>query len=125
MVELPTQSFSTKLRLSFLTLQRGNTVHDALRRQEDAERPERHDDAERRTIVELPTQSFSTKLRLSFPTLQRGNAVRDALRRQEIELSRHPQRTGFFRPMTCENTACKSSEALSSSRLSLLSMWSM
>nr|QVX09960.1 DUF1534 domain-containing protein [Pseudomonas congelans] len=48
----PTQSLSTKLRLSFLTLQRGNAVHDALRRQEDAERPERHDDAERRTIVD-------------------------------------------------------------------------
>ncbi|NAQ17270.1 DUF1534 domain-containing protein, partial [Pseudomonas syringae] len=27
---------------SFLTLQRGNAVLDALRRQEDAERPERH-----------------------------------------------------------------------------------
>ncbi|PYD13753.1 hypothetical protein DND47_19280 [Pseudomonas syringae pv. syringae] len=49
-----TQSFGTKLRLSFLTLQRGNTGRDALRRKEDAERPERHDDAERRTIVELP-----------------------------------------------------------------------
>ncbi|AXH58107.1 DUF1534 domain-containing protein [Pseudomonas amygdali pv. lachrymans str. M301315] len=35
----------------------------------DAERPERHADAERRTIVELP-----------FLTLQRGNAYRDALR---------------------------------------------
>ncbi|MCF8983729.1 DUF1534 domain-containing protein [Pseudomonas syringae] len=34
---------SAKSRLSFLTLQRGNAVHDALRRQEDAER---------RTIVE-------------------------------------------------------------------------
>ncbi|MQQ35206.1 DUF1534 domain-containing protein [Pseudomonas sp. SZ57] len=43
---------STKSRLSFLTLQRGNAVRDALRRQEYAERPERHDDAERRTIVE-------------------------------------------------------------------------
>ncbi|MCF5384518.1 DUF1534 domain-containing protein [Pseudomonas syringae] len=31
-----------RFRLSFLTLQRGNAVHDALRRQEDAERPERH-----------------------------------------------------------------------------------
>ncbi|MCF5649662.1 DUF1534 domain-containing protein [Pseudomonas syringae] len=41
------------MRLSFLTLQRGNAVHDALRRQEDAERPERHDDTERRTKVEL------------------------------------------------------------------------
>ncbi|PYD13768.1 hypothetical protein DND47_18540 [Pseudomonas syringae pv. syringae] len=29
---MTTQSFSTKLRLSFLTLQRGNAVHDALRR---------------------------------------------------------------------------------------------
>ncbi|QVX18038.1 DUF1534 domain-containing protein [Pseudomonas congelans] len=48
----PTQSLSTKLRLSFLTLQRGNAVRDALRRQEDAKRPERHDDAERRTIVD-------------------------------------------------------------------------
>ncbi|MCF5182928.1 DUF1534 domain-containing protein [Pseudomonas syringae] len=67
---MTTQSFSTKLRLSFPTLQRGNAVHDALRRQEDAERPERHDDAERRTIVELPTQRFSTKLRLSFRTGQ-------------------------------------------------------
>ncbi|KAA8693277.1 DUF1534 domain-containing protein [Pseudomonas caricapapayae] len=28
--------------LSFRTLQRGNAVHDALRRKEDAERPERH-----------------------------------------------------------------------------------
>ncbi|NAP06901.1 DUF1534 domain-containing protein [Pseudomonas syringae] len=34
----------------------------------DAERPERHADAERRTIVEL-----------SFLTLQCGNACRDAL----------------------------------------------
>ncbi|PBP51068.1 hypothetical protein CCL11_02720 [Pseudomonas syringae] len=57
----------TEASLSFLTPQR----------------PERHADAERRTIVELPTQRFSTKLRLSFLTLQRGNAVRDALRRQE------------------------------------------
>nr|QVX09124.1 DUF1534 domain-containing protein [Pseudomonas congelans] len=32
--------------VSFLTLQRGNAVHDALRRQEDAERPERHANAE-------------------------------------------------------------------------------
>ena len=31
----------------------------------------------------------------------------------------------FFGNIRCENTACKSSEALSSSRLSLLSMWSM
>ncbi|RMS09005.1 hypothetical protein ALP75_204085 [Pseudomonas syringae pv. actinidiae] len=53
-------------------LQRGNADLDALRRQEDAERPERHDDAERRTIVDI-----------SFRTLQRGNAVLDALRRQE------------------------------------------
>ncbi|NAP24124.1 DUF1534 domain-containing protein [Pseudomonas syringae] len=30
------------MRLSFPTLQRGNAVHDALRRQKDAERPERH-----------------------------------------------------------------------------------
>ncbi|AQL39053.1 hypothetical protein JN853_23345 [Pseudomonas syringae pv. actinidiae ICMP 9853] len=60
------------MRSSFRTLQRGNAVHDALRRQEDAERPERHADAERRTI-----------LRSSFRTLQRGNAVHDALRRQE------------------------------------------
>ncbi|NAO27533.1 DUF1534 domain-containing protein [Pseudomonas syringae] len=30
------------MRLSFLTLPRGNAVLDALRRQEDAERPERH-----------------------------------------------------------------------------------
>lgn len=30
---------------------------------------------------------------------------------------------GFF--SRCENTACRSSEALSSSRLSLLSIWSM
>ncbi|MCF5732625.1 DUF1534 domain-containing protein [Pseudomonas syringae] len=28
----PTQCFSTELRLSFRTLQRGNAVHDALRR---------------------------------------------------------------------------------------------
>ncbi|AXH58258.1 DUF1534 domain-containing protein [Pseudomonas amygdali pv. lachrymans str. M301315] len=30
------------MRLSFRTLPRGNAVLDALRRQEDAERPERH-----------------------------------------------------------------------------------
>ncbi|MCF5740128.1 DUF1534 domain-containing protein [Pseudomonas syringae] len=30
------------MRLSFRTLQRGNAVLDSLRRQEDAERPERH-----------------------------------------------------------------------------------
>ncbi|MCF5651748.1 DUF1534 domain-containing protein [Pseudomonas syringae] len=30
------------MRLSFRTLQRGNAVLDALRRKEDAERPERH-----------------------------------------------------------------------------------
>ncbi|QVX17602.1 DUF1534 domain-containing protein [Pseudomonas congelans] len=30
------------MRLSFLPLQRGNAVLDALRRQEDAKRPERH-----------------------------------------------------------------------------------
>ncbi|MCF8983730.1 DUF1534 domain-containing protein [Pseudomonas syringae] len=48
---------STKLRLSFPTLQRGNAVLDALRRQEDAERPERHDDAERRTIIGLAVQT--------------------------------------------------------------------
>ncbi|QVX16557.1 DUF1534 domain-containing protein [Pseudomonas congelans] len=30
------------MRSSFLTLQRGNAVLDALRRKEDAERPERH-----------------------------------------------------------------------------------
>ncbi|QVX18046.1 hypothetical protein DB356_10160 [Pseudomonas congelans] len=28
-----------------------------MRRQEDAERPERHDDAERRTIIELSVQT--------------------------------------------------------------------
>ncbi|QBI64541.1 DUF1534 domain-containing protein [Pseudomonas syringae pv. tomato] len=39
------------MRLSFPTLQRGNAVLDALRRKEDAEHPERHVDAERRTIV--------------------------------------------------------------------------
>ncbi|MCF5652691.1 DUF1534 domain-containing protein, partial [Pseudomonas syringae] len=74
------------MRLSFGTLQRGNAGRDALRRREDAERPERHDDAERRTITSCPrrpTQSFSTELRLSFGTLQRGNAGRDALRRRE------------------------------------------
>ncbi|MEX5570469.1 hypothetical protein Q1J55_21925, partial [Pseudomonas syringae] len=38
-------------------LQRGNAVLDALRRKEDAERPERHDDAERRTIVGLSAQT--------------------------------------------------------------------
>ncbi|KAA8696824.1 DUF1534 domain-containing protein [Pseudomonas caricapapayae] len=32
----------TIVRLSFRTLQRGNAGLDALRRQEDAERPERH-----------------------------------------------------------------------------------
>ncbi|MCF4987108.1 DUF1534 domain-containing protein [Pseudomonas syringae] len=36
----------------FPTLKRGNAVRDALRRKR--ERPERHYDAERRTIVELP-----------------------------------------------------------------------
>ncbi|RMN41037.1 hypothetical protein ALQ60_101024 [Pseudomonas syringae pv. papulans] len=36
------------MRSSFLTLQRGNAGPDALRRKEDAERPELHDDAERR-----------------------------------------------------------------------------
>ncbi|MCF5609558.1 DUF1534 domain-containing protein [Pseudomonas syringae] len=41
------------MRLSFPTLQRGKAVLDALRRKEDAERPERHADAERRTIVEI------------------------------------------------------------------------
>ncbi len=64
----PTQCFSTKLRLSFLTLQRGNAGRDALRRKEDAERPERHDDAERRTIIGLSVQT-------------------DALRRTIIEVS--------------------------------------
>ncbi|PYD06093.1 hypothetical protein DND90_22870 [Pseudomonas syringae pv. maculicola] len=39
------------MRFSFPTLQRGNAVLDALRRKEDAEHPERHVDAERRTIV--------------------------------------------------------------------------
>ncbi|QHF06853.1 DUF1534 domain-containing protein [Pseudomonas syringae UB303] len=34
------------MRSSFLTLQRGNAVRDALRRKEDAERPERHANAE-------------------------------------------------------------------------------
>ncbi len=53
----------TIVDISFRTLQRGNAVLDALRRQEDAER---------RTIVDI-----------SFRTLQRGNADRDALRRQE------------------------------------------
>ncbi|PYD12302.1 hypothetical protein DND47_23415 [Pseudomonas syringae pv. syringae] len=32
----------TIVGLSFRTLQRGNSVRDALRRHEDAERPERH-----------------------------------------------------------------------------------
>ncbi|MCF5468147.1 DUF1534 domain-containing protein [Pseudomonas syringae] len=43
------------MRLSFLTLRRGNAVRDALRHpspwKSDAERPELHADAERRTIV--------------------------------------------------------------------------
>ncbi|MCF5216661.1 DUF1534 domain-containing protein [Pseudomonas syringae] len=47
------------MRLSFLTLQRGNAVRDALRRKEDAERPERHDDAERRTIIEVSVQTVN------------------------------------------------------------------
>ncbi|MCF5030512.1 DUF1534 domain-containing protein [Pseudomonas syringae] len=34
------------MRSSFLTLQRGNAVRDALRRKEDAERPERRANAE-------------------------------------------------------------------------------
>ncbi|MCF5292621.1 DUF1534 domain-containing protein [Pseudomonas syringae] len=59
--------FSTKLRLSFPTLQRGNAVHDALRRQEDAERPERHDDAERRTIVELPDAALQHEVKIIVP----------------------------------------------------------
>ncbi|MCF4987136.1 DUF1534 domain-containing protein [Pseudomonas syringae] len=64
---MTTQSFSTKLRLSFLTLQRGNAVRDALRRQEDAERPERHDDAERRTIVELPDAELQHEVKIIVP----------------------------------------------------------
>ncbi|MCF9003202.1 DUF1534 domain-containing protein [Pseudomonas syringae] len=40
---MPTQSIGTIVtRVSFRTLQRGNAFHDALRRQEDAERPELH-----------------------------------------------------------------------------------
>ncbi|MCF5225738.1 DUF1534 domain-containing protein [Pseudomonas syringae] len=41
--------------LSFRTLQRRNAVRDALRRKEDAERPERHGDALRRTIGQSVT----------------------------------------------------------------------
>ncbi|PBQ21489.1 hypothetical protein CCL08_03750 [Pseudomonas congelans] len=41
------------MRLSFLTLQRGNAGRDALRRQEDAERPER------RTIIEVSVQTVN------------------------------------------------------------------
>ncbi|MCF5197844.1 DUF1534 domain-containing protein [Pseudomonas syringae] len=62
-----TQGFGTKLRLSFLTLQRGNAVLDALRRKEDAERPERHDDAERRTIVELPDVELQHGVEIIVP----------------------------------------------------------
>ncbi|QBI64540.1 DUF1534 domain-containing protein [Pseudomonas syringae pv. tomato] len=47
------------MRFSFPTLQRGNAVLDALRRKEYAEHPERHADAERRTIVELSLPSVS------------------------------------------------------------------
>ncbi|MCF5732624.1 hypothetical protein GIV17_00085 [Pseudomonas syringae] len=58
------------MRLSFGTLQRGNAGRDALRRREDAERPERHDDAERRTITSCPrrpTQCFSTIVEIIVP----------------------------------------------------------
>ncbi len=142
---------------------RGNAGLDALRRQEDAERPERHDDAERRTMVKLQNevevivpyaprgnagldalrrkrtrsvpngmrrgathdgQSFSTKLRLSFPRSAWECRSRRSASHNNCS-STQPQRPVFFRPMTCENTACKSSEALSWSRLSLPSMWSM
>ncbi|QHE97858.1 DUF1534 domain-containing protein [Pseudomonas syringae pv. maculicola str. ES4326] len=51
--------------------------------QEDAERLERHDDAERRTIIVSGTAcrgAFARQLRLSFLTLQRRNAVLDAPR---------------------------------------------
>ena len=46
---MPTQSIGTIVtNVSFRTLQRGNAFRDALRRQEDAERPELHADAEHR-----------------------------------------------------------------------------
>ncbi|QHF00109.1 DUF1534 domain-containing protein [Pseudomonas syringae pv. maculicola str. ES4326] len=49
------------MRLSFRTLQLGNAVRDALRRKEDAERPERHADAERRTIVAFDTRRVALR----------------------------------------------------------------
>ncbi|PBP35406.1 hypothetical protein CCL14_21175, partial [Pseudomonas syringae] len=47
----PTQNISTIVETIVPHAPRGNAGLDALRRKEDAERPERHDDAERRTIV--------------------------------------------------------------------------
>ncbi len=60
---------STIVRIIVPTAPRGNAALDALRREEDAERPERHDDAERRTIVEISisTQNFSTIVRAIVP----------------------------------------------------------
>ncbi|MCF5474803.1 DUF1534 domain-containing protein [Pseudomonas syringae] len=52
------------MRLSFRTLQRGNAGRDALRRKEDAERPERHADAERRTIT---AQNIGTIVEVIVP----------------------------------------------------------
>ncbi|OUM09449.1 hypothetical protein BW686_01820 [Pseudomonas syringae] len=43
------------------TLRCGHAGRDALRRKEDAERPERHDDAERRTIANTPFPVQSTR----------------------------------------------------------------
>ncbi|MCF5164678.1 DUF1534 domain-containing protein [Pseudomonas congelans] len=77
--------------LSFLTLQRGNAVRDALRHtscraahsREDAERPERRTHAGAWARWCSPGHLSSRTLQprhLSLLTLQRGNAVRDALR---------------------------------------------
>ncbi|PBP35857.1 hypothetical protein CCL11_24305 [Pseudomonas syringae] len=67
------------MRSSFLTLQRGNAVRDALRRKEDAERPERHANAEHwhdgwlkrfrlvRTQALYPCLSLREQARFHFP----------------------------------------------------------
>ncbi|MCF4987107.1 DUF1534 domain-containing protein [Pseudomonas syringae] len=63
-----TQSFGTELRLSFRTLQRGNAGRDALRRKRTRMMwPERHDDAERRTIVELPDAELQHEVEIIVP----------------------------------------------------------
>ncbi|QED84054.1 DUF1534 domain-containing protein [Pseudomonas amygdali pv. tabaci str. ATCC 11528] len=68
------------MRLSFRTLQRGNAGRDALRRKEDAERPERHDDAERRTTAWLVYQPIRPS-GLPFSGAGSGGACRSRLLR--------------------------------------------